>query len=122
MTSEHAKYLVETYPNLYRDYGGDMRQTCMHWGFECGDGWFDLIKELSAKLEPLGIVAAQVKEKFGSLRFYTTGEPVEVADEVDRAIDEAEAKSEVTCEDCGKPGEINDGCWLSVRCESCRGA
>ena len=116
MNSEHSKYLVKTFPTLYQNYGGDMRETCMCWGFECGDGWFDLIKELSEKLEPLGIVAAQVKEKFGSLRFYTMGEPIEIADKVDALIDKAEDKSLETCEVCGEPGELNDGGWLSVRC------
>ena len=120
MNSEHSEYLVKTFPTLYQDYGGDMRQTCMHWGFECGDGWFELLKELSEKLEPLGTVAAQVKEKFGGLRFYTTGELVEVADEVDKAIDVAEMRAWGTCELCGEPGECNDEGWLSVRCEECR--
>jgi len=119
MNAEHTTYLVEHYPHLYKDYGGSMRQTCMHWGFECGDGWFGLLKELSEKLEPLGTVASQVKEKFGTLRFYTTGDLVEVADEVDAAIRIAEDKSAITCEDCGEPAEINDGPWFFVRCEKC---
>jgi len=68
--------LVKRYPELYKDYGGDMRQTCMHWGFSHGDGWFHIIDNLSAELVRLGkqynlkVVADQVKEKFGSLRFY----------------------------------------------------
>ena len=70
MKEELEKKLVEKYPNLYKDYGGDMTKTCMHWGFAHGDGWYNLIDELSTKLEPHGIVAAQVKEKFGGLRFY----------------------------------------------------
>ena len=120
MEKEHSEYLVTNFPNLYKDYGGDMRETCMAWGFECGDGWFDLLKELSEQLEPLGVVAAQVKEKFGSLRFYTQGEPVEVADKVDALIEVAEERSSRTCETCGEPGECNDSGWLSVRCKSCR--
>jgi hypothetical protein len=76
MKEELEKLLVKTYPCLYRDYGGDMRQTCMHWGFACGDGWFDIINDLSRKINVLMItdnvyvVADQVKEKFGGLRFY----------------------------------------------------
>jgi len=68
--------LVKRYPTLYKDYGGDMRQTCMHWGFSHGDGWFHIIDNLSAELIMLGeqynikVVADQVKEKFGGLRFY----------------------------------------------------
>lgn len=76
MNEQNEKFLVETYPGLYRDYGGDMRHTCMHWGFSCGDGWFDLINDLSKKItqvektKGIEVVADQVKEKFGGLRFY----------------------------------------------------
>ena len=62
--------LVKKYPNLYKQYGGDITKTCMGWGFECDDGWFKLIDGLSAKLQPYGIEAGQVKEKLGGLRFY----------------------------------------------------
>ena len=54
-------------------------QTCMSWGFECMDGWFLLLRNLSLGLEALILAmpeeerkpfrAAQVKEKFGTLRF-----------------------------------------------------
>jgi len=66
--------LAKKYPKLYKDYGGDMRQTCMFWGFEVGDGWRKLLEELSeniTKIDPTGrVIASQVKEKFGGLRFY----------------------------------------------------
>jgi hypothetical protein len=48
----------------------------MSRGFEHGDGWFRIIEELSAKLDTIArkceitIIADQVKEKFGTLRFY----------------------------------------------------
>ena len=60
----------------YQDYGGDPKQICMSRGFEHGDGWFQIIEELSAKLDAIAlkyeitITAEQVKEKFGTLRFY----------------------------------------------------
>ena len=68
--------LVKRYPTLYRDYKGDMQKTCMAWGMACGDGWYILLDNLSSELTSLGkkynleIVADQVKEKFGGLRFY----------------------------------------------------
>jgi len=119
MNKEHTQYLLDNFPSLYRGYYKPFRETSMCWGFECGDGWFGLVRDLSARLEPCGVFAVQVKEKYGSLRFYTEPVPVEVADEVDRLIDEAEAKSEVICELCGEPGKLNDGGWLKVRCEKC---
>ena len=120
MNAEHTKYLLDNFPKLYRDYGGDMMRTCMAWGFECRDGWFELIKELSEKLEPHGIVATQVKEKYGGLRFYVGGIPTDVADEMYDYIDEAEDKSYEICEQCGQPGNCNEGGWLTTLCDECR--
>jgi hypothetical protein len=74
MDQELEKILVEKYPKLYRDYGGDIRQTCMGWGFTCKDGWYNIIDDLSFKIKEIDtkdrVVADQVKEKFGGLRFY----------------------------------------------------
>ncbi len=120
--------LVELCSNLYRDRHGDIKKSCMPWGFCVGPGWFDLIKELSIKLEELIVKykkdiskedyprAIQVKEKFGTLRFYMTTE----TEEMSKLIEEAEEKSENICEKCGKPGHlINDRGWYKVRCKQC---
>jgi hypothetical protein len=85
MNNELELKLVEKYPKIYSQYGGDMKETCMHWGFEHRDQWYDLINVLSAKIQnyidwkernntPIPqVVAEQVKEKFGTLRFYYRG-------------------------------------------------
>jgi hypothetical protein len=73
--------LVEKYPVIFQEYGGDMRKTCMYWGFECGDGWYNLINSLCQSINSLikdkniKVVAHQVKEKLGGLRFYYGIEP-----------------------------------------------
>ena len=75
MNEQNTKYLLETFPDLYRQYYLSPQETCMCWGFECGDGWFEIIKKLSediTKIDPK-VEASQVKEKYGSLRFYTGG-------------------------------------------------
>jgi len=117
MKQELEEALVRDFPNLYRDYGGDMAKTCMAWGFDCGDGWESLIRDLSEKITKVDpdCVAAQVKEKFGGLRFYTNGN----TEESYKAICEAETLSEKTCEICGKPGSIRVGGWLRCLCEEC---
>jgi hypothetical protein len=45
----------------------------MPWGFQCRDGWFDIIYELPEKLNSespnIGLEVVQVKHKFGYLIF-----------------------------------------------------
>jgi hypothetical protein len=65
---------------LYCQKDLPMTKTCMCWGWECGEGWHQVLKRLSCELEALNlqfydkykvrIQADQVKEKFGTLRFY----------------------------------------------------
>ena len=120
------KKLVKAFPNLYADRCGDMRSTAMCWGFDCSSGWFPLIWDLSKKLEAIISAmpeekrqyyrASQVKEKYGGLRFYMSGE----TEEMSRLIRIAEEKSEITCEDCGMPGETNDDGWIRTNCKKCR--
>ena len=52
MREELDKKLVKAFPLLYGDRNAPMQSTAMCWGFP-GDGWFDLIWDLSSKLEPL---------------------------------------------------------------------
>ena len=81
-----AEDIVKKYPNLFRDYGGDMMQTGMAWGFECGKGWLPLIDEIGRQLIKIDVekhvVADQVKERFGELRFYyhTENLPISIWD------------------------------------------
>lgn len=121
MQNDNTRYLLKTYPCLYRDFT---------W-FECGDGWFELLVELSEKLEPLfkdhvprnpdfPLQVGQVKEKFGGLRFYLESYfPMNEEEtlQIEAAIDEAEEKAWVTCETCGEPGKRRDLPWIQVLCE-----
>lgn len=86
-------------------------------GIECGDGWFALIDRLSRACEfeiemliSQGVTkecwprVAQIKEKFGGLRFYVRGQ---LSDGLWALILKAEAdggESCRTCERCGVPG------------------
>ena len=117
---------MEKYPLLYRKRNASMQETCMCWGICCGEGWHNLIDDLSAKIEKIiaalpedkqgYIYAQQVKEKWGSLSFYMSYSN----EEIDELIDEAELKSELTCEVCGEPGTIDQRMgWLSCRCPTC---
>lgn len=55
----------------------------------------------------------QIKEKFGSLRYYVSGLP----DGLDSAVNLAERLSEYTCQQCGAPGKTRDEGWITVLCD-----
>ncbi len=121
MKQELDEALCRDFPLLYRDRNGDPRRTCMVYGFP-GDGWEPIIRRLSEKLEPAiaalpeeqreACRAAQVKEKFGLLRYYLDGCTPEMWD----WIREAEDESARTCEDCGAPGKRNGRGWIRTTC------
>jgi len=119
MNKKNTEYLLEKYPNLYRQYYLSMRDTCMCWGFECRDGWFNIIDDLSKKITETDpdVQAAQVKEKFGGLRFYIDGG----SEEVRKLIDEAEEESYKTCEKCGTKENVSQTKtgWIFTLCAKC---
>lgn len=123
MKQELQEKLFAKYPKIFRQRSLPMTETCMCWGIDTGDGWYDLLDALCWRLQSMTdwnpnnerfpqIEASQVKEKFGSLRFYTSGS----SDYQEGIIDFAEVISERTCEECGKKGEINGSGWLRCRC------
>lgn len=139
MNPENTKRLVEAAPNLFglmtvetEKLLGQLAGTSkkpflpIAFGFECGNGWFELLLECATKLEAEILLqpsaswehfkASQVKEKYGTLRFYMSSS----TEKMDEIISEAEEKSAKTCEECGKPGEVNEEGWLSCLCEECR--
>ena len=123
MNAEKENYLYETYPSLYRQHTLSMEQTCMCWGFECGDGWFDIINNLSQKLVEIAptVKAVQVKEKFGGLRFYIGPVDTDKSGLVYNLIDNAENDSFKTCEYCGtKENVTTEGGWIKTLCKTCR--
>ncbi len=92
----------------------------LRWGFMCHDGWFDLIDALCEQLQfatdhndAPQVVAAQVKEKFGTLSFYTQS-----ANKAQRGmIAVAAAMSARLCEKCGQPGRtLVAGAFWQTRC------
>jgi hypothetical protein len=96
--------ILSRYPRLYG--------RC--FDFAIPAGWLDIVAELSAKLDPLGVECVQAKQKLGELRYYISGG----TDEVYAVINEAERKAAVTCEICGKPGRgRQNGWWLFVGCD-----
>ncbi len=132
MKPELDQKLCEEFPNLYQDRYTNPQTSCMAFGFP-GDGWFNLLYDLSVKLEELilqypedlpegttgsirsDFKASQVKEKFGGLRYYMSHSTAEM----EALIDEAEAIAAVTCERCGAEGKARSGGWIQTLCDTC---
>lgn len=124
MTKELELKLVEKYPKILRDYRGDKTKTCMHWGMECGDGWYKLLDETMHKLQYIcdktnvQVIATQIKEKFGALRFYYVTETNfdTIQSIISSVINSAEKESLHICENSGEIGykcQSSNG-WIKV--------
>jgi hypothetical protein len=115
MTPEKTKQLIDKYPDVFIQVSH----------LECGDGWFSLINTLSGIIEfeinqlpeefKTQVYAVQIKEKFGSLRFYMS----KSIPKIDGAISLAENLSRFICEECGNPGSITSiNGWLCALCDT----
>lgn len=61
MNPELDARLCKDFPLIFQNRYGDMRETAMCWGFECGSGWFSLIESLcTALMRPVDILEAQL--------------------------------------------------------------
>jgi hypothetical protein len=115
MKEEFENHFKTKYPKMVNDN---------FWGFECGDGWFTLIDKLCSNIQHhidwkakqdhhiQQVTLDQVKEKFGTLRFYHTG-----GDEyIDGMITIAEDISGSICELCGSAGTTAGPGWIKTLC------
>ena len=122
MTPELDKQLCEKYPLIFADRNANMSQTAMCWGFECADGWYNIIDTLCKAIQNhidqcnvSQVVAVQVKEKFGGLRFYYDGGD----DYIEGLVQMAEMISERTCEVCGNKSTLYQTGWHKILCIKC---
>ena len=181
MKKELDELLCKRYPKIFRDRHADMGTTAMCWGFDCSNGWFNIIDTMCRNMQshidqsrksraralrynravsramkgdtiPLikyytfgkginsqtyaensvkqeisnglklrdvptacsQVVATQVKEKFGTLRFYYYG-----GDDYCRGVEAmAESMSAKTCEDCSNHGKLLTQGWFRTLCET----
>jgi hypothetical protein len=127
MKNELEKQLVERFPVLFAEYGGKPEKTCMAWGCDHGDGWYDLLERACVSIdahqkycpdctESTSVVFEQIKEKFGTLRIYHRGG----CRYVEGILSMVETMSGRICEKCGSPGELTGGGWLRTLCENCK--
>ncbi|MBU2772632.1 hypothetical protein HMI48_01485 [Acidithiobacillus ferrooxidans] len=108
------------YPSLYAQ-GRNEDEALTQFGFEVGDGWFDLLDTLSADLmravQRIGMVcphAVQVKSKMGMLRYKLS----DFNAPLDALIAKVEKASMTTCEQCGSAGHVYiKKRWIYVACD-----
>ena len=128
MKQELEQQIYEIDPVFFRQKDLDMTQTCMCWGIECGDGWFEPIREFVTKVRMLNdmlkpfntcLVAEQIKSKWADFTCYWNidvlddTKNVELTEEQQDMVDFAHSimddlvrgcveKCSHTCELCGK--------------------
>lgn len=116
MRDDLSRLLFERGGGIYRGRGRPLTESLMGFGFDCGDGWFGLLDALGETLRArqdaidTECEAVQVKEKFGTLRFYVRGRDAFCSG----AIDLAEALSARVCERTGAQGVLYGGAWVQT--------
>ncbi len=103
--------MAKTFEDFQRAFPGLYSHGHMI-GFTLPPGWTDLVWLLSEQLEPLGVRAVQVKEKFGGLRFYTDLGTHDAG----ALVRTAEAVSGTICQECGKAGSLAKRGHLILTC------
>ena len=87
---------------------------------ECSSGWYPLINDLANSLDEIDLnwEPLQIKEKFGTLRFYWGNEfSAEDAKKANALVDAAERRSSEICEICGNSERIRRGSWWKTLCD-----
>ena len=118
MNEELTKKLRDEFPILFGPNEWKPDGFLRGFGFECDDGWYELIREFGLKCKEHRtnqVIALIVKEKFGRL---TVQGLTNMTDELWSTLGEVGNKSEKTCEICGKPGCLSStGYWLKTVCK-----
>lgn len=133
--------LYEKYPYLFSNKDLGPRQSCMAFGIECGNGWYEILssvcfiitqheKNIEARNKYFykedresevviyqQVKFDQIKEKFGGLRIYYSGGD----DYISGVIKMADEMSYNICEVCGNKGKPNKDGWIKPLCENCKG-
>lgn len=105
----HANVIKE---NIFRSFGkGWIKEIA------CGEGWLELIANCHSELLSIdpNFQIQQIKEKFGTLRFYAEPSKQEYLNEFRRIIDKYEQLSARTCEMTGMNGVLmKRGGWYKT--------
>lgn len=113
--------LIEAHPRLF--HAPTDRPEAARGYPTCEAGWQGLLKTACTKIEAALVEGGsfrvlQMKEKFGTLRFYWSGTMPDAARaRIEEAIALSEGRSACTCEICGAEGRLySRGGWLATAC------
>lgn len=131
MKKELEQKLFDACPLFYRfrlDTEGKTTHRLMDLGICCGDGWYQLLLDVSLEIEEVIKnmqqqeykqdelpAAVWVREKHGELYIHMENE----TDETMALSEKAEAKSVATCEVCGQAGIMRNRGWITCLCNDC---
>ena len=145
MNPELEQELVSKHSDILKDYKGDPKETCLAFGIECGDGWYDIIDMLCFAIQDdidhvkriygdkfrYVCKAAQIKAKYGSLCFYydftydhdLSDEAMKILrhsmDRISGMVIMASSMSRKTCEVCGYEGKLEKKPFPQTLCDKC---
>ena len=103
MDSHKTNELYEKFPPLYRERTAPLESSKMAWGFQCENGWYKIIYEMSKKIEKISkegefapAIAEVSRHEDGTLYVAVSNITPPVADIVTSATEQ----SRLTCEFC----------------------
>jgi hypothetical protein len=103
MDSQKTNELYEKFPHLYRERTAPLESSHMAWGFQCENGWYKIIYEMSKKIDKISTegehapaISLVSRHEDGTLYVAVSNTTPPVADIVTRATEQ----SRLTCEFC----------------------
>ena len=106
MDSHKTNELYEKFPHLYRERTAPLESSGMGWGFQCENGWYKIIYEMSKKIDKISTegehapaISLVSRHEAGTLHVAVSNITPPVAD----IVMNAREQSRLTCEYCGYP-------------------
>jgi len=103
MNSHKTNELYEKFSHLYRERTAPLESSRMGWGFQCEEGWYKIIYEMSKRIQKISkegefspAITEVSKNQDGTLRVEARNLTPPVAD----IITGAREQSRLTCELC----------------------
>jgi len=103
MDSQKTNELYEKFPHLYRERTAPLESSHMPWGFQCENGWYKIIYEMSKKIDKISTegehapaISLVSRHEDGTLYVAVSHITPPVADIVTSATEQ----SRLTCEFC----------------------